>query len=155
MSNNHKAAPKFSLLDTSKKQVSLEDYQGQKNVVLLFFPLAFSSVCTQELCSTRDNLKIYDALNAEVIGISIDSFHTLRAFKEAHNLNFKLLSDFNKNVSEEYGVLYDDFFGMEGVSKRALFVIDKDGMIAHSEVLDNAGELPDIEKAHRVISSLN
>ncbi|MEX0595437.1 MAG: redoxin domain-containing protein, partial [Candidatus Paceibacterota bacterium] len=120
-----KKAPDFTLKDTTNAEVSLSDFKGKSNVVLLFFPLAFSSVCTKELCSTRDNLKIYNSLNAEVFGISVDSFFTLKAFKEANNINFPLLSDFNKEVSESYGVLNNDFFGMRGVSNRSVFVINK------------------------------
>lgn len=115
-------APKFTLKNTQKEDVSLYDINEGSNVILLFFPLAFSGVCTKELCSTRDNLKIYNSLDAKVIGISVDSFFSLKAFKEANNLNFMLLSDFNKEVSKSYGVLYDDFYGMHGVSKRAVFV---------------------------------
>lgn len=150
-----KIAPDFTLNDTNNEDVSLEDYKGEKNVVVLFFPLAFSGVCTKELCSTRDNLKIYDSLDAEVIGISIDSFFTLKAFKEANNLNFSLLSDFNKEVSQKYGVLYEDFFGMKGVAKRSVFVINKNGEIAHSEVLEDSGKLPDLAKVQEVLAGLN
>ena len=149
------AAPDFKLQNTNREFVELKEYQGQKNVVLLFYPLAFSSVCTKELCSTRDNMKIYDSLEAEVIGISIDSFHVQRAFKEAQNLNFKLLSDFNKTTSEAYGVLYEDFFGMKGVSKRSAFVIDKNGVIRYSEVLDDASQVPDFSKIQETLAALN
>src|SRR6185436_13416069 len=132
-------APDFSLYDSDKNKVSLSDLQG-RNVVLLFFPLAFTSVCTAELCSVRDNLSRYDQLNAEVFGISVDSLHTLKRFKQDQQLNFRLLSDFNKEVSAAYGSLYDNFsFDMRGVSKRAAFVIDSDGIVQYAEVLENAG----------------
>ena len=150
-----KSAPDFTLKDQNNDDVSLSDYKNEKNVVLLFFPLAFSSVCTKELCSTRDNLKIYDSLEAEVLGISIDSFFTLKAFKEANNLNFSLLSDFNKEVSKKYNVLYEDFFGMKGVSKRSVFVIDQEGRIVHSEILEDAGDMPDLSKVQEVLAELN
>ena len=147
-----KIAPDFTLKDTQNKDVVLSEYIGEKNVVLLFFPLAFSGVCTKELCSTRDNLKIYDSLNAEVFGISIDSFFTLRAFKEANNLNFKLLSDFNKEVSKEYDALYENYYGMKGVSKRSVFVIDKKGRVIHQEVLEDSDKIPDFNKVQQALA---
>jgi len=147
-------APNFTLKDSNNEDVSLDSYKGEKNVVLLFFPLAFSGVCTKELCTTRDNLKIYESLDAEVFGISIDSFFTLKAFKEAYNLNFKLLSDFNKKVSDMYGVLYEDYFGMKGVAKRSVFVIDRQGVIVHSEILEDSGKMPNLSKVQEVLADL-
>ncbi|MEX0608330.1 MAG: redoxin domain-containing protein [Balneolaceae bacterium] len=145
-------APNFTLKDTSGKDVNLESYYGDKKIVLLFFPLAFSSVCTKELCSVRDNLKVFDSLDSEVFGISVDSFFTLRAYKASNNLNFTLLSDFNKEVSKIYNVLDEDYFGLVGVSKRAVFVINKEGEIIHSEILDNADKLPDLIKVQDALS---
>ncbi|MCP9292745.1 redoxin domain-containing protein [Gracilimonas sediminicola] len=150
-----KTAPDFTLKNTSNEDVSLSDFKGEKNVVLLFFPLAFSGVCTKELCSTRDNLKIYNSLDAEVLAISIDSFFTLKAFKEANNLNFSLLSDFNKEVSAKYDSLYDDYFGMKGVSKRSVFVIDKEGRVVHQEILEDSGKIPNLSKVQEVLAGLN
>lgn len=146
-------APEFTLKDTNGEDVSLADYKG-KNVVLLFYPLAFSSVCTKELCSARDNMKLYDSLNAEVLGISIDSFFTQKAFKEANNLNFKLLSDFNKEVSASYGVLYEEFFGMHGVSKRSAFVVDSEGVVQYAEVLNDASMVPDFSAIQSTLAEL-
>lgn len=137
-------APEFTLKDTEKNDVSLSDYKG-RNVVLLFFPFAFSSVCTDELCHVRDNLKAYEALNADILGISVDSPHSLAAFKEQQGLNFTLLSDFNKEASSAFGALYDDLGGFKGVSKRAAFVVDGDGVVQHAEVFDNPGNQPDYE----------
>lgn len=148
-------APEFKLQNTDREFISLSDFQGKRNVVLLFYPLAFSSTCTEELCSTRDNLKIYEAFDAEVLGISIDSFFVQKAFKESQNLNFKLLSDFNKTASTDYGILYEDFFGMKGVSKRSAFVIDKDGVVKYSEVLDDASQIPDFSAIQNVLAELN
>lgn len=150
-----KTAPDFTLKDTNNKDVSLSDFKGEKNVVLLFFPLAFSGVCTKELCSTRDNLKIYNSLEAEVLAISADSFFTLRAYKEANNLNFSLLSDFNKEVSQNYDSLYEDYFGMKGVPKRSVFVIDKRGKIAHQEILEDSDKIPDLNKVQEVLANLD
>lgn len=148
-------APDFTLQDTNGKNVSLSDFKGKKNVVLIFFPLAFSGVCTKELCSTRDNLKIYSSLDAEVIGISVDSFFTLKAFKDSNNLNFSLLSDFNKEVNKKYDTLYEDFFGMKGVSKRSVFVIDKEGRVAYKEILEDSDKLPKFDKVQEALADLN
>ena len=138
-------APAFSLYNSEKIKVSLSDYKG-KNVLLLFFPLAFTSTCTKELCGVRDNISQYNNSNAQVLGISVDSLYTLAKYKEEQHLNFPLLSDFNKAVSTAYGALYDTFgFDMQGVSKRSAFVIDKEGVVRYAEVLENAGEIPDFE----------
>lgn len=135
-------APNFTLQDTEGKEVSFYDYLNEDKGLLLFFPLAFSSTCTEEVCTVRDNMKLYQSLNTKVIAISIDSFFTLREFKKSQNLNFKLLSDFNREVSKSYGALYSDYFGMKGVSKRASFVIDENKKITHAEILEDSGELP-------------
>src|SRR5687767_6913013 len=122
-------APDFTLYDSEKKQRSLSEFRGQ-NVLLLFFPLAFTSTCTKELCEVRDNISLYNNLKAVVLGISVDSLQTLARYKEDQQLNFTLLSDFNKEVSTEYGCLYELFgYNMRGVSKRAAFVIDKAGIV--------------------------
>jgi Peroxiredoxin len=150
-----KPAPEFSLFSTEKKMVSLSDYKGQK-VLLLFFPLAFTEVCTKELCAVRDNLSWYNQVNAQVIGISVDSLFSLLKFKEEQQLNFTILSDFNKEVSALYGCIYDAFaFGLKGVSKRSAFVIDKEGIVRYAEVLENAGEIPDFIKINQTLNQLN
>lgn len=139
------AAPNFKLFNTEKKEISLSDYKG-KNVVILFFPLAFTGVCTAELCSIRDNYNVYTSLNTEVIGISIDSLFTLERFKKDQNYNFDLLSDFNKTASKDYDTLYETFaFGMAGVSKRSAFVVDKNGILQYAEVLEDAGKQPNFD----------
>lgn len=148
-------APNFTLKSSDKKDVSLQDYSG-KNVIVLFFPLAFTSVCTQELCDIRDHKSTYDNLQAEVIAISVDSLFTLAKFKEDQGYNFPLLSDWNKEVSSLYGALYDEFvLGMKGVSKRSAFVVDKEGKIRYAEVLENAGELPNFAAINEVLASLS
>ncbi len=148
------AAPNFKLFNTEKKEIELAGLKG-KNVVLLFFPLAFTSVCTAELCSVRDNYAMYNSLNATVFGISVDSLFTLGKFKTEQNLNFDLLSDFNKTVSSDYGSLYDSFaFGMSGVSKRSAFVIDSNGIVQYVEVLENAGEQPNFEAIKQTLEGL-
>jgi len=148
-------APGFTLYDTEKKQVSLSQFKGQ-NVLILFFPLAFTSVCTAELCSVRDNMKMYEQLNAQPLGISVDSLYTLARYKAEQNLNFPLLSDFNKEVSEAYGSLYETFsYGMRDVSKRSAFLIDGNGVVQYAEVLENAGLQPDFEKIREKLRELN
>ncbi len=147
-------APNFTLFSSDKKEITLSDYQG-KNVVLLFFPLAFTGVCTTELCTMRDDIAKYQNLNAEILAVSVDSLFTLEKFKAEQNLNFELLSDFNKSASTAYDALYADFvLGMKGVSKRSAFVIDKSGTIQYAEVLDNAGELPNFVAIQETLSSL-
>ena len=149
------SAPDFTLFDSSKNKVSLADYKG-RNVVLLFFPLAFSSVCTAELCSVRDNMNKYESLKAEILGISVDSLYTLAKFKSEENLNFLLLSDFNKEVSRAYGTLYANFsYGMREVSKRSAFVIDGAGIIQYAEILENAGEQPNFSAIQQTLSQFN
>jgi len=136
-------APQFTLVSSEKKEVSLSDFKGKK-VVIHFFPFAFTSVCTAQLCTMRDNFGYYDGLNAQVLGISVDSPFTLAKFKEENNYQFPLLSDFNKTASAAYGALYDEFaFGLKGVSRRAAFVIDEDQNVIYAEVLESAGDLPD------------
>jgi peroxiredoxin len=148
-------APDFTLVADDKKEVSLSDHKG-KNVVLLFFPMAFTSVCTEELCAMRDGISEYNKLDANILAVSVDSPFTLDKFKEDQKLNFPLLSDFNKEASQAYGAYYDEFvFGLKGVSKRSAFVIDKEGTIRYAEVLDNAGELPNFTAIKETLSSLN
>lgn len=135
-------APQFTLPNTDKQMVSLESLKGQK-VVLLFFPMAFTSVCTTELCSVRDGIAFYNGTDATVLGISVDSPFTLAKFKEDQNLNFPLLSDFNKTTAAAYGALYENFvLGLQGVAKRSAFVIDREGAVQYAEVLESAGDLP-------------
>ncbi|PUZ29289.1 peroxiredoxin [Chitinophaga parva] len=147
-------APAFSLYDTEKKLTSLADFKGKK-VLILFFPMAFTSVCTAELCSMRDSLAVYNGLNAEILGISVDSPFTLKKFKEENGLNFALLSDFNKEVSPAYGAFYETFaLDLKGVSKRAAFVVDGNGNIQYAEVKESAGDLPDFEKIKEVLAKI-
>ena len=149
------AAPVFTLYDSDKNKISLSELKGQL-VLLLFFPLAFASVGTKELCSVRDHIGWYNNVNAKVFGISVDALQTLAKFKEDQRLNFTLLSDFNKEVSRAYDSIYELFgYNMKGVSKRSAFVIDKDGIVSYAEVLENAGEVPDFEKIQSCLTGLN
>ncbi len=147
-------APDFKLVNTEKKSVSLSEHKG-KPVVLLFFPLAFTSTCTTELCATRDDLEFYNKINAAVYGISNDSHFVLKKFKESLNLNFELLADWNKTASEAYGSLYEEFIGMKGVAKRSAFVINEEGKIKYAEVLEDANKVPDFKAIKACLQKLN
>jgi len=148
-------APDFTLKNTERQDVTLSSMRGEKNVVLLFVPFAFSGVCTTELCSVRDNLNNYANLNAEVLAISVDSPFAQKQWKDKENLNFTLLSDFNREVSQAYGAYYDNFIGFQGVAKRAAFVIDKTGKVQYAEIMDNAGNVPDLDKVRETLQGLS
>ncbi len=147
-------APSFKLYDTDKKEHNLEEYKGH-NVVLLFFPFAFTGVCTKEMCQMRDEQTMYNDLDAVVLGVSTDSLYTLGKWKAEHHLNFNLLSDYNKDASAAYNALYETWnWGYIGVSKRASFVIDREGVIRFAEVLENANDYPNIEGIKAALNSL-
>jgi peroxiredoxin len=142
-------APNFTLKTKTAeglKDISLSDYNGKSNVVLLFFPFAFTSVCMAEACSVRDDLSAYEDLNAKVLAISVDSPFAQEVMSEKEGLNFPLLSDFNKNVSQDYGILYEDFIGFKGVSKRSAFVVSKEGKITFSWSSEDPKQLPDFSE---------
>jgi peroxiredoxin len=148
-------APDFSLHDSERNIVTLHEQKG-KNVLLLFFPLAFTGTCTKELCSIRDDIARYNNATATVFGISVDSYASLKKYKTDQGYNFSLLSDFNKEASAQYGCLYDNFAGwMKGVSKRAAFIIDKEGVIQYTEILESAGDLPNFEAINAKLEQLN
>ncbi|MFZ4634944.1 MAG: redoxin domain-containing protein [Saprospiraceae bacterium] len=148
-------APDFSLRASDKSQVALKDFRG-KNVVLLFYPAAFTRVCTKELCQLRDGLAEYDKLDAQVLAISVDSLFVLDKWKQEQGFNFPMLSDFNKTVSKKYNALYKEFvYEMKGVSKRAAFVVDKAGLVQYAEVLENAGDMPDFDSVKKILETLN
>lgn len=147
-------APDFSLFSSDKNEMTLAQLRGAP-VLLLFFPLAFTSVCTAELCAVRDSISSYNNARVQVLGISVDSVYTLAKYKEEQKLNFPLLSDFNKTVSAAYGSLYPQFgFGMKGVTKRAAFLIDEQGIIRYAEVLENANEQPNFQDIQTSIAQL-
>ncbi len=148
-------APNVTLFDTDKNKVSLAEQTGS-NVVILFFPLAFTGVCTTELCNIRDNIAVYNNTNAKVFGISVDSLFSLGKFKAEQNLNFPLLSDFNKEASKAFDVLYETFpaFEMQGVSKRSAFVIDKEGVVRYAEICPTPGDLPNFAAIQETLAGL-
>ncbi|WP_256007205.1 MULTISPECIES: redoxin domain-containing protein [Pedobacter] len=146
-------APDFKLFSSALKEVSLADYKGRK-LVVHFFPMAFTGVCTAQLCTMRDSFGYYEGMNADVVGISVDSPFTLAKFKEEQAYQFPLLSDFNKEVSKAYGAFYEEFaFGLKGVSKRAAFVIDEEGKIIYAEVLEDAGNMPDFDAIKQAVEA--
>lgn len=148
-------APDFTLpRNPGEDPIKLSDYRGKSNVVVLFFPLAWSSVCTKELCSMRDDYDRYQGLDAEILGISVDSPFALQAWSREQGFSFPLLSDFNREVSKRYDVLYDNLLGLDGVSKRAAFVVDRDGQVRYAEVCPSAGDLPDLAAIRSTVESL-
>jgi glutaredoxin-dependent peroxiredoxin len=144
-------APDFTLTNQDRQPVTLSSLQG-KSVVLVFFPAAFSSVCTKEMCTFRDSLGRFNQADAQVYGISVDTFFALKAFQDQQALTFPLLSDFNKQVIRDYGVFNEDMIGLKGVAKRAVFVIDKDGIVRYREVLDDARNEPDYDKVFAALA---
>ena len=149
-------APDFTLTNQDRQPVTLSDL-SERPVVLAFFPVAFSSVCTKELCTLRDSLGPLGKLDggkAQVLGVSVDSFFALKVFHDQQQFTFPLLSDFNKQVICDYGVFNEDMIGLKGLAKRAVFVIDKDGIVRHREVLEDARNEPDYQTIFDVVASL-
>lgn len=139
-------APGFVLAAAPGEMIDLDDHLGRDRVVLLFYPLAFSGVCTSELCTIRDAWDRYSELDARVFGVSVDSPFVTARFRESEGLPFPLLSDFNKEACAAYGVLETNAFGMVGISKRAVFVIGRDGLVHYAWVSDDDGVEPDYEQ---------
>ena len=146
-------APDFTLTNQDRQPVTLGEQRGRP-VVLAFFPAAFSSVCQKELCTFRDSMGRLGEAKAQVFGISVDTFFTLKAFHDQQKFSFPLLSDFNKEAIRDYGVFNEDMIGLKGIAKRAVFVIDKDGVVRHREVLEDARNEPDYEKVFSTLASL-
>jgi len=147
-------APNFQLPDQDKNMVNLESLKGH-NVVLLFFPAAFTSTCTKEMCQTRDELSFYNGMDAKVFGISVDMPFTLAKYKTDNQLTFPLLSDFNKEAITAYECKYDNWsVGLKGVAKRSSFVIDKEGIIRFAQVLEVAADYPDFDGIKKALEGL-
>jgi peroxiredoxin len=149
-------APGFSLLDTEKQKISLDNFKG-KNVVLFFFPFAFTGTCTKEMCTVQEDFSSYEKLNAVPVGISIDTLYTMKKFKEEYKLNdIILLSDFNKEAIRAYDVIIEEYpNGYKGVAKRATFVIDREGIVRYVEVLPSVSDFPDMEALKKVIEKIS
>jgi peroxiredoxin len=147
-------APDFTLPNQDREPVTLSEQVKQGPVVLAFFPAAFSGVCTTEMCTFRDSAAELNKVGANVLGVSVDTFFALKAWKDANHLNFPLLSDFNKSVIRQFGVVNPDMIGLKDIAKRAVFVIDKSGAVRYAEVLDDARNEPDYGKVKHALASL-
>jgi peroxiredoxin len=147
-------APDFTLPNQDREPVTLSEQLKKGPVVLAFFPAAFSSVCTTEMCTFNDSSSELSKLDATVLGVSVDTFFALKAWSDAQSLNFPLLSDFNKDVIRQYGVVNPDMIGLKDISKRATFVIDRGGIVRHAEVLEDARNEPDYAKVKQALASL-
>ena len=147
-------APDFTLMNQDHQPVTLSQQRGRP-VVLAFFPAAFSGVCQKELCTFRDQMAQLNKANAHVFGISVDTFFALKAFQDQQHLNFPLLSDFNKQAIRDYGAFNEDMIGLKGIAKRAVFVLDKDGIVRHREVLDDARNEPNYQQVFDALASLS
>ena len=147
-------APDFTLPNQDREPVTLSERLKKGPVVLAFFPAAFSSVCTAEMCRFRDSASELNRVSAQVLGISVDTFFAQKAWADAQHLNFSLLSDFNKDVIRQYGVVNPDMIGLRDISKRAVFVIDRSGTVRHCEVLEDARNEPDYGKVTETLGRL-
>jgi peroxiredoxin len=147
-------APDFALpFRVRQPKVKLGDFRGQKPVVLLFFPLAFSAVCTDEMCSVAESYARWEALDAQVLGISVDSPYANAKFAETCGATFPILSDFNRDVVRAYGVLNPDYHGLKDVSFRSAFVIDRKGKVAFSWASEDAKVMPPFEEIHAAVAA--
>ena len=146
-------APDFTLPNQDRANVTLSETLKNGPVVLAFFPAAFSSVCQQEMCTFRDSMADLNTSKAQVLGVSTDTFFALKAWSDAQKLNFPLLSDYNKDVIRSYGVVNPDMIGLKDISKRAVFVIDRHGVVKHREVLDDARNEPNYDKVRQAIAT--
>ena len=149
------AAPEFTLFDSDRQSRKLSESKGQ-TVVLAFYPGAFTGVCTTEMCTFRDRLEALNSMNAQVFGISVDTPFSQKAFSDANNLNFPLLSDHERKAVNAYGVTLPNFAGMEGftASQRAVFVVDKDGVIRFKWVGETPANEPDYDEVQRQVDQL-
>jgi peroxiredoxin len=147
-------APDFTLMNQDRHPVTLSAALQNGPVVLAFFPAAFSSVCTNEMCTLRDSIAALNASSGQVLGISTDTFFALKAWADQQRLNFPLLSDYNKEVIRQYDVVNPDMIGLKDIAKRAVFVIGRDGLLKHREVLDDARNEPDYDKVRAALAGL-
>jgi peroxiredoxin len=150
------SAPDFTLYDTDRKPRSLSEFKG-KNVVLAFFPAAFSGVCTTEMCTLRDNADQFNSMNAQVIGISVDPIASQKAWSDQNHLQFPILSDFERRVVNQYGVAFQNLGGLEGyvAANRAVLVLDQAGVVRYKWVASpNPGVEPNYDEIKQAVSSL-
>lgn len=146
-------APVFELPEGPGQMIDMGKEIASGPVVLLFFPLAFSSVCTEEFCTIRDDWSEWTRLGARVFGISVDSPFVSQKYRAESELPFPLLSDFNKDVSRQYGAIHEDFMGLKGISKRAAFVIDRNGVLAYTWVTDDPGNMVEFDAIKAAVES--
>ena len=147
-------APDFKLFNTEKKEISLSDFKG-RNLIMQFFPAAFTGVCTAQMCTSRDELSLYNSMNAAVIGISVDSPFTLAEFKAKNHINFDLLSDFNKETINAYGMVQEKFaMGMKNVARRGVILVDKEGVVRYTEITPGPGEQVNFEALRNALNKL-
>jgi len=147
-------APDFTLVNQDREPVTLSQQLGQSNVVLAFFPGAFSGTCTKEFCNLRDTMSNFKNVNAKVLGISTDTFFALKAWDDQQKLGFPLLSDYNKEVIGKYGVVNPDMIGLKNIAKRSVFVIDRNGVVRYREVLEDARNEPDYRKLNEELTAI-
>ena len=147
-------APDFTLTNQDRAPVTLSEELKKGPVVLAFFPAAFSGTCTKQMCTFRDSMSQLNGMSANVLGISTDTFFSLKAWAEDERLTFPLLSDYNKTVINQYGVVNPDMIGLKNIARRATFVIDRGGIIRHSEVLEDARNEPDYEKVRGALAGV-
>lgn len=147
-------APDFTLMDQDRQPVTLSSVVQNGPVVLAFFPAAFSSTCQSELCTLRDSIATLGAEKAQVLGISTDTFFALKEFADQQQLSFPLLSDYNKEAIRRYHVVNPDMIGLKDIAKRAVFVVDRQGIVRHREVLDDARNEPNYETLRAALASL-
>jgi glutaredoxin-dependent peroxiredoxin len=150
------AAPSFALFDTGKSLRSLTEFKGKKTV-LVFYPGAFTGVCTKELCTFQDSMSKFSELNAQIVGISVDGPFANKAFADQNKIAFPLLSDFSRSVSSQYGGLAQDLGGVKGyaVAQRAVFILDKEGIVRYSWVAENPGIEPNYEDVQSALSKIS
>jgi len=147
-------APDFTLMNQDRQPVTLSATLQNGPVVLAFLPGAFSGTCTTEMCTFRDSIAALDASKAQVLGVSTDTFFTLKAWADQQRFTFPLLSDYNKDVIQQYDVVNPDMIGLKNIAKRAVFVIGRDGVVKHREVLDDARNQPDYDKIRATLANL-
>ncbi len=147
-------APDFTLMDQDRKPITLSAALTKGPVIIAFFPAAFSSVCQKEMCTFRDSIAELGGADAQVFGVSTDTFFALKAWSDQQRFGFPLLSDYNKDVIRAYGVVNPDMIGLKDIAKRAVFVIDPQGVVRHKEVLEDARNEPDYSQVRAALAAL-
>jgi len=148
-------APDFKLIDKDKNEVTYANFKG-KNLILFFFPMAWTGSCTKEMCAVQEDFKMYEGLNAAVVGISVDSHFALKRFAEDNKITYPLLSDFNKQAIKDYDIVQPEFAGVyKTVAKRATFIIDQNGMVRFIDILANIGDVPNMDTIKEALKKIS